>query len=85
MSFVRMYFAANTRNEIQRFISFDEIGVLCKLRRLRNTRKASERVVVTRTYYSVSVRRVMPISSLEALTSVIFVPKQLPCHTIAIF
>lgn len=42
MSFVRVHFAANTRNEVQRFISFDEIGTLCKLRRLRNTRKASE-------------------------------------------
>ncbi|KAL0121177.1 hypothetical protein PUN28_008688 [Cardiocondyla obscurior] len=42
MSFVRVCFAASTRNEARRFISFDEIGTLRKLHRLRNTRKASE-------------------------------------------
>lgn len=65
-SYAYTFCSRYAERSVQRFISFDEIGTLCKLRRLRNTRKASERVVVTRTHYSVSVRRAMPTSSLEA-------------------
>lgn len=68
---------------IQRFISFDEIGVLCKLRRLRNTRKASERVVITRTHYFSAPRNAYIFFG--NLISVIFLSKRLPCHTIIIF
>lgn len=66
---------------IQRFISFDEIGTLCKLRRLRNTRKASE----TGCRNEDSLLRVSAPGNayvfFGSLISVIFASKRLPCRT----
>lgn len=81
MSLVRMHFAANTRNEVQRFISFDELGTLCKLRHLRNTRKASETGCRNEDslHRGVSAPRNAYIFFGSSI-SVIFLSKRLPCH-----